>query len=142
MCAQVRVAPVPEPSTSADGVPSLENADAVVVIDPVSTGAVLAYEIVTKRRMQVVCVWSDVVPEELKSFVAKGMEVEFAGRVQVCAPPPLRSARATGRQDAVGSAPRLGGGAPRVCRPAGDWWGGARWAVPSGASGAAWRAAG
>lgn len=88
MCAQVRVAPVPEPSTSADGVLSLENADAVVVIDPVSTGAVLAYEIVTKRRMQVVCVWSDVVPEELKSFVAKGMEVEFAGRVQVCAPPP------------------------------------------------------
>ena len=67
-----------------------ENADAVVVIDPVSTGAVLAYEIVTKRRMQVVCVWSDVVPEELKSFVAKGMEVEFAGRVQVCAPPACR----------------------------------------------------
>ena len=59
-----------------------DNADAIVVVDPVSTGAVLSYQIFTKRRLHVVCVWSDVVPEELKSFVAKGMAVDFVGRVQ------------------------------------------------------------
>ena len=54
----------------------------VVVVDPISTGAVLAHHIVNKRGLQVVAVWSEVVPDELKAFVAHGMEVSFAGRIQ------------------------------------------------------------
>ena len=42
---------------------------AVVVIDPISTGAVLCYQLVHERHMAVIAVWSDVVPDDLKSFV-------------------------------------------------------------------------
>mmetsp|Transcript_46665 Transcript_46665/g.107091 ORF Transcript_46665/g.107091 Transcript_46665/m.107091 type:complete len:565 (-) Transcript_46665:651-2345(-) len=55
---------------------------AVVVVDPISTGAVLAHHLVNKRGYEVVAVWSEVVPDELKAFVAHGMDVTFAGRVQ------------------------------------------------------------
>lgn len=65
-------------SSSAIELPPL----AVVVVDPISTGAVLAHYLVHKRKLQVVAVWSEVVPDELKAFVAKGMEVQFAGRIQ------------------------------------------------------------
>lgn len=55
---------------------------AVVIVDPISTGAVLAHQLSTRNEMPIVCVWSDVVPEELKHFVAKGMEVEWVGSIQ------------------------------------------------------------
>eukprot|EP00308_Calcidiscus_leptoporus_P000576 CAMPEP_0119373812 /NCGR_PEP_ID=MMETSP1334-20130426/27850_1 /TAXON_ID=127549 /ORGANISM="Calcidiscus leptoporus, Strain RCC1130" /LENGTH=552 /DNA_ID=CAMNT_0007391687 /DNA_START=97 /DNA_END=1755 /DNA_ORIENTATION=+ len=58
------------------------SADAVVVIDPISTGAVLAHAAVHQARLRAICVWSEVVPIELRAFVAKGLGVTYSGVVQ------------------------------------------------------------
>ena len=42
---------------------------AVVIIDPISTGIVLAHQLHTIHGLKIIAVWSDVMPEELKSFV-------------------------------------------------------------------------
>ena len=55
---------------------------AIVVIDPVSTGCVLSWHIAHERGLQVIAVWSEVVPDELKAFVDKRYTIEFAGRVE------------------------------------------------------------
>ena len=52
----------------------------LVVVDPMSTGATLASAAIA-RSMRVVCVWSDVCPDNLKSFVAEGTSVAYAGIV-------------------------------------------------------------
>ena len=51
---------------------SAAGGDAIVIIDPCSTGAVIAHHAVTRRRLQVVAVWSDGIPDELCEFVAGG----------------------------------------------------------------------
>jgi biotin carboxylase len=53
----------------------------VVIVDPVSTGAVLAAE-ATKRGFGVIAVWSECVPPELKAFVVKGLNIRYVGVVQ------------------------------------------------------------
>ena len=53
---------------------------AIVVVDPMSTGANLALEAASRRGLPVVCVWSDVCPKELRSFVACD-DVKWAGEV-------------------------------------------------------------
>ena len=54
---------------------------AVVVVDPLSTGAVLAKR-VHDLGYAVIRVWSDVVPDELKSFVDPRAAFEFVATVQ------------------------------------------------------------
>jgi len=55
---------------------------AVVVIDPISTGAVLSHQLVHLRGYAVVAVWSEVVPDELKEFVDPRYAIEFAAKVE------------------------------------------------------------
>lgn len=69
-------------SLALDAGVSVPGVDAIVIIDPVTTGAVLAHKAVHRNRVQVVVVWSDVIPEELRGFVAKGFEVPWAGTIQ------------------------------------------------------------
>lgn len=57
----------------------VSGADALVLVDPVSTGAVVAYQTVHRMGLQIICVWSESIPDELKGFVAKGMAVPYAG---------------------------------------------------------------
>uniref|UniRef100_A0A7S4C380 ATP-grasp domain-containing protein n=1 Tax=Chrysotila carterae TaxID=13221 RepID=A0A7S4C380_CHRCT len=57
-------------------------ADAIVIIDPISTGAVLAHMAVHRNRVRVITVWSENVPVELRKFVAKGLGVPHAGVIQ------------------------------------------------------------
>jgi len=54
---------------------------AVVVIDPVSTGAVLAWHL-AQQGLVVIAVWSEVMPDELKKFVDPRMGIEFAARIE------------------------------------------------------------
>ncbi len=54
---------------------------AIIVIDPVSTGAVLAYKI-AQMGIAVVAVWSEVVPDELKKFVDPRVAINFAARIE------------------------------------------------------------
>ena len=54
----------------------------MLVVDPVSTGAVLCHQLVTQRGVQVIVVWSDAIPDELKLFVDPRSRVAFAGKVQ------------------------------------------------------------
>lgn len=65
---------------TAAGEPVL-GADALVLVDPVSTGAVVAYQAVHRMGLQIICVWSESIPNELKGFVAKGMAVPYAGMI-------------------------------------------------------------
>ena len=51
---------------------------AIVVIDPISTGASLAQEAI-KKGVGVICCWSDVCPEELRSHTCE--KVEYLGVV-------------------------------------------------------------
>jgi len=51
------------------------------VVDPVSTGAVLAYRL-SQLNIAVVAVWSEVVPEELKKFVDPRVAIDFAARIE------------------------------------------------------------
>ena len=53
---------------------------AVAVVDPISTGVVLCYQL-KQRGYAVLVVWSDMCPDELKSFVDPRYQIEFAGRV-------------------------------------------------------------
>ena len=53
---------------------------AVVVIDPISTGAVLCHQLFHDRQMAVIAVWSDVAPDELKSYVDARYAIDFASR--------------------------------------------------------------
>jgi len=55
--------------------------DVVAIVDPISTGAVIASR-ATESGLNVICVWSESVPEELKSFVAKGLTLKYEGVVQ------------------------------------------------------------
>lgn len=55
---------------------------AIVVVDPISTGAVLAHQIVNERQHQVIAVWSDVIPSELMGYVDARCAVEFAGSIK------------------------------------------------------------
>ena len=59
----------------------VKGADALVIVDPVSTGAVVAYQAVHRMGLQIICVWSESIPDELKGFVAKGMAVPYAGMI-------------------------------------------------------------
>ena len=54
---------------------------AIVVIDPISTGAVLAYKI-SQMGIKVVAVWSEVIPEDLKNFVDPRVAIDFAARIE------------------------------------------------------------
>lgn len=71
------VATVPPPA----GAPNAKPA-AVVVVDPISTGIVLAYQLHTHLGLAVIAVWSDVMPDELKAFVDPRFGIEFAGKIQ------------------------------------------------------------
>ena len=57
------------------------NRDVLVVIDPLSTGAVLAFQAV-ERGLAIIAVWSESVPEELKGFVDKRLSLRYIGVVQ------------------------------------------------------------
>jgi len=57
-------------------------AEVIVVVDPVSTGACLAYEL-AKRGYRLVKVWSDMCPDVVKAHTKKGTEVEYFAQVQV-----------------------------------------------------------
>lgn len=75
----VRRASALEVAKAAEAGLSVPGADAVVVVDPVSTGAVVAHQAVHRMGLQVICVWSESIPEELKGFVAHGMGISHAG---------------------------------------------------------------
>ena len=55
--------------------------DVLVVIDPISTGAVLASQAV-ERGLAIIAVWSESVPEELKGYVDKRLSLRYIGVVQ------------------------------------------------------------
>ena len=59
---------------------ALGNEDMLVIVDPMSTGATLAFE-AAKLGLKICCVWSDVCPESLRHFVADGMAIDFVGEV-------------------------------------------------------------
>lgn len=71
------LATMPKPSSGPDAKPG-----AVVVVDPISTGIVLAYQLHVHHGLKVIAVWSDVMPDELKSFVDPRFGIEFAGKIQ------------------------------------------------------------
>ena len=55
--------------------------DVLVVVDPISTGLILVQQALA-RGLEVVAVWSESVPDQLKQFVAKGINVRYIGVVQ------------------------------------------------------------
>ena len=55
---------------------------AVVIIDPITTGLVLAYQCAYQRGLAVIAVWSDVIPVELKDYVDSRYNIEYAARIQ------------------------------------------------------------
>ena len=55
---------------------------AVVIIDPITTGLVLAYQCAHQRGLAVIAVWSDVIPVELKDYVDSRCNIEYAARIQ------------------------------------------------------------
>ena len=57
------------------------NRDVVVIVDPISTGAVLASQAV-QRGLAIIAVWSESVPDDLKGFVDKRLSVRYIGVVQ------------------------------------------------------------
>lgn len=57
------------------------NRDVLVVIDPISTGAVLASQAV-ERGLAIIAVWSESVPDELKGYVDKRLSLRYIGVVQ------------------------------------------------------------
>ena len=63
-----------------DTAAALESEDLLVIVDPMSTGATLAFE-AAKLGLKICCVWSDVCPESLRHFVADGMAIDFVGEV-------------------------------------------------------------
>ena len=56
------------------------NRDVVVIVDPISTGAVLASQAV-QRGLAIIAVWSESVPDDLKGFVDKRLSVRYIGVV-------------------------------------------------------------
>ena len=57
------------------------NRDVVVIVDPISTGAVLASQAV-QQGLAIIAVWSESVPDDLKGFVDKRLSVRYIGVVQ------------------------------------------------------------
>lgn len=55
---------------------------AIVVVDPISTGVVLCYQAVHARGLQIIAVWSDVMPAELKDYVDPRFGVEYVAKIQ------------------------------------------------------------
>jgi len=53
---------------------------AIVVVDPISSGSVLAHQLLT-RGYKVVRVWSDGVPDYLKAHTAPGLKSDFAATI-------------------------------------------------------------
>ena len=51
----------------------------IVVVDPMSTGATLAYHARHHQGLRIICVWSDACPAELRGHSKHG--VEYAGVV-------------------------------------------------------------
>jgi len=57
--------------------------NAVIVIDPASTGAVLAHTItVADPTLSMICVWSNVIPDGIKAHVQEGLEVKYTAVIQ------------------------------------------------------------
>ena len=56
--------------------------DVVVIVDPISTGAVVASQATQRHKLNVISVWSESVPDELKSFVAKGLTLKYLAVIQ------------------------------------------------------------
>lgn len=52
----------------------------LVIVDPISTGAVLAQQ-ANERGFDVLCVWSESVPDTLRNFVDKALTVRYTGVV-------------------------------------------------------------
>ena len=68
---------LPPPSSGPGSRPA-----AIVVVDPISTGVVLCYQAVRMRGAQIIAVWSDVIPAELKDYVDPRFGVEQVARIQ------------------------------------------------------------
>ena len=51
----------------------------IVIVDPMSTGATLAYHALHTQGLKIICVWSDACPAELRGHSEHG--VEYAGTV-------------------------------------------------------------
>jgi hypothetical protein len=69
-----------------DGVAAttMSSAAACIIIDPASTGAVLAHTVASDfpDTLSMVCVWSDVIPDGIKQHVQQGLEVQYVAVVQ------------------------------------------------------------
>eukprot|EP00808_Paulinella_micropora_P006701 g65337.t1 len=63
------------------GPPQVKGTSCMVVVDPLSTGAVLVAEILT-RGCKVIRVFSDVFPAKLMDMVLDGLKIEYAATVQ------------------------------------------------------------
>ena len=55
---------------------------AIVVVDPISTGAVLSFQIARERGLRVIAVWSDAIPDELKEYIDPRCGIDYAARIQ------------------------------------------------------------
>merc|ERR1719453_871533 len=58
------------------GARGTSTAPVLVIIDPISTGAVLAQQ-ASERGFQILAVWSESIPDALRSFVDKALTVEY-----------------------------------------------------------------
>ena len=70
--------------------------EVLVIVDPISTGAVLSAHSVA-RGLNVIAVWSESVPPELLNFVSKGLSYSFIGAVQHQAGEIQTTAKAVGQ---------------------------------------------
>mmetsp|Transcript_16853 Transcript_16853/g.18791 ORF Transcript_16853/g.18791 Transcript_16853/m.18791 type:complete len:1024 (+) Transcript_16853:22-3093(+) len=78
--------PAKEEAKSSDEVPvsafaAFEEGAAVVVVDPISTGAMLAHEYM-RRKIKVVRVWSRSFPPSLVAHTPKGLSLDYAASIQ------------------------------------------------------------
>lgn len=76
--ATFELVPLPPLSTVSGG----GKQGAVVVVDPISTGVVLSFQLKHRYGLQVIAVWSDVVPDDLKQYVDPRYGIEFIARIQ------------------------------------------------------------
>lgn len=54
----------------------------MIIVDPITTGLVLAHQVYHQRGLAVIAVWSDVIPSELKDYVDSRYNIDYAARIQ------------------------------------------------------------